>query len=116
MHFGGHWREAFCDWVDAGCPAEVELEVSYEPTTWDRRRFLGKMSHCSDVLPQETSASLCERFPQLEDGRRSYAAAAQFILANLAQPASATERRYVRWSGAGCARTGCGEWPPGKTA
>jgi hypothetical protein len=57
-HYGGHLREAFCDWVDAGCPADAVLEVHYEETVWPAERFLKLMQRCSDVLPRDYADEL----------------------------------------------------------
>jgi len=32
-HYPGHLREAFCDWLDEGCPPLARVEVNYRPQT-----------------------------------------------------------------------------------
>jgi hypothetical protein len=51
MHYPGHLREAFCDWLDEGCPPLARVEVNYGPQTWAADRLLRRMLRCSDVLP-----------------------------------------------------------------
>jgi hypothetical protein len=76
-------REAFCDWVEAGMPVEATVEVNYEPTRWPARKLLGRMCHCSDVMPGD----LCD---DLEVRRGStYAAAAQGLLRSMRRAESA---------------------------
>jgi len=50
-HYPGHMREAFIAWADAGMPATATVEVGYEPQQWPAERLLGRMAHCTDVIP-----------------------------------------------------------------
>ena len=50
-HYGTHLREAFCGWLEAGCPPEATVEVDYEPQTWETERLLRRMLNCSVVMP-----------------------------------------------------------------
>jgi hypothetical protein len=51
MHYPGHMREAFCDWLADGCPPLASVEVNYELQTWTAERLLRRMLKCSDVMP-----------------------------------------------------------------
>jgi hypothetical protein len=51
MHYGMHMREAFCDWLEEGCPPLASVEVNYEPQVWSAERLLRRMLNCSDVMP-----------------------------------------------------------------
>ena len=75
MHYGTHMRQAFCDWVDEGMPPLAAVEVNYEPVTWPADKLLGRMCHCSDIMPRDT----CDQL-ELERGS-TYARAAQRLLA-----------------------------------
>ena len=48
-HFSGHLREAFIDWINAGCPPIVFLDDG-EQYSWDHD-FLDLMTDCGDVVP-----------------------------------------------------------------
>jgi hypothetical protein len=52
MHYGTHLREAFCDWLDEGCPPLAAVEEDYRLTTWPSERLLRTMLRCSDMLPR----------------------------------------------------------------
>jgi hypothetical protein len=52
MHYPGHLREAFLDWVEDGCPPTAVVEVEHEPVTMPADTFLYRMMRCSDVLPE----------------------------------------------------------------
>lgn len=85
MHFPGHLREAFVEWVEDEMPPEVEMhichggfnnpEARWEWQTWPAEKLLGKLVHCSDIMPGD----LCEEL-ELERGS-TYARAAQRLLA-----------------------------------
>jgi hypothetical protein len=74
MHFPSHLREAFCEWADGGCQPDAWVEVHYERELWPSERLLGRMVHCSDVLP----GCVCDVL-DVPQGT-SYAAAAQRLL------------------------------------
>jgi hypothetical protein len=81
-HYGIHLREAFCRWVDEGMPANAEAAEGYVPVRWSAEKLLGRMTHCTDIMPR----GVCE---ELELARGStYSAAAQRLLAErrCAQP------------------------------
>ena len=75
MHYGTHMRQAFCDWIDEGMPPLAGCEENYTPITWTAEKLLGRMSHCTDIMP----GSLCDEL-DLERGS-TYARAAQRLLA-----------------------------------
>lgn len=50
-HYPGHLREAFYNWLDQGQPPYAMVEVRYEPTNWTPEALLGRMHHCTDVMP-----------------------------------------------------------------
>jgi len=75
MHYAGHIRQAFCDWVEAGMPATAVIERSYQEHEIPAEELLGLMWHCSDVLPGHICACLGI------DRGSSYAAAAQRLRA-----------------------------------
>ncbi len=77
MHFGGHMRDAFTDWVEAGRPDTAVVEEDHEPREWPARKLLGRMAHCSDVMPRD----LCDDL-DVRPGR-TYASAAQELLAEM---------------------------------
>jgi hypothetical protein len=79
MHFGGHLRDAFCDWVEEGMPPLVECEEHYEPITWTAEQLLGRMCHCTDIM----AAGTCDQLG-IEPGS-TYARAAQRLLAERKQ-------------------------------
>jgi hypothetical protein len=51
MHYAGHWREAFCAWIEEGTPPLARVEVDYEPVTWTAEELLGRMVHCTNIMP-----------------------------------------------------------------
>ena len=53
MHYPGHLRDAFYEWLEEGCPPLASVEVNYEPQTWEAERLLRKMLACSDILPRD---------------------------------------------------------------
>ena len=73
-HYPGHLRAAFTDWIDDGQPDSALVEVDHEPTSWPARTMLGRMCHCTDVMPGEVCARL-----GMPTGS-TYAAAAQRLL------------------------------------
>ena len=75
MHYPNHIRQAFENWLDAGMPDVAILEVSYEPTEIPARQLLGKLWHCSDIMPSQLCGQL-----ELPPGT-TYAAAAQALRA-----------------------------------
>ena len=87
MHYGGHLREAFCDWIAADCPPKVELEDDYEPVIWSAERFLRRMLRCSDVLPGYVRDDVESMFPEITEPETgaalySYGGVARWLLAN----------------------------------
>ena len=75
MHFPGHMRQAFVDWVEAGQPDVAQVEVDYVPRPWPAEKLLGRLCHCSDVMPSDLCGDLDMRLGS------SYARAAQSLLA-----------------------------------
>jgi hypothetical protein len=56
-HYPGHLREAFYNWLEQGRPPYAVVEVDYEPTSWTARQLLGRMAHCTDIMP----ADMCDQ-------------------------------------------------------
>ena len=75
MHYPGHIRQAFEDWVYEGMPDVAIFEVAYEPTELPARQLLGKLWHCSDIMP----SILCGELDMPQGS--TYAAAAQALCA-----------------------------------
>jgi hypothetical protein len=48
----GHLRHAFEAWVEAGAPDTAAVEVNYEEEQWPAERLLGKLWHCTDIMPR----------------------------------------------------------------
>jgi hypothetical protein len=74
MHFGGHLREAFGDWVDDGMPDNAAVELNYELVSLTAEKLLGRFVHCSDIMPGD----LCSQL-DMRPGT-TYAQAAQRLL------------------------------------
>ena len=82
MHYPGHIREAFEEWVEAGMPPIAALEVQYEPRQVPASRLLGMLWHCTDIMPGNLRQQLEDDLPGLK-GCRTYAAAAQALTAGV---------------------------------
>jgi hypothetical protein len=68
-HYPTHQRQAFLEWLEAGCPDETTVEEHYEPHTISADELLRLFLHpgCSDVMPGWT----CEQVAGLlGDGGR----------------------------------------------
>jgi hypothetical protein len=94
MHYGGHLREAFCDWVEAGMPAVSTVEVNYEPAAMTWERFMRRMERCSDVLPSYTWSQIRDQYGDTwdEDGdgpEASYGSVARWLLRHHRPPVNA---------------------------
>ena len=84
MHCGGHLRDAFCQWLDDGMPPDIEMDVCFggfnnpaarwESQTWPSEKLLGRLCHCTDIMPGDVCAQL-----ELEPGS-TYARAAQRLI------------------------------------
>ena len=62
MHYPGHLRDAFYEWLEEGCPPLASVEVNYEPQTWEAERLLRKMLACSDVMPGGLYREIVEQY------------------------------------------------------
>jgi hypothetical protein len=71
MHYPGHIRDAFITWVEAEQPSSFVYE---DERRWTARKLLGKLWHCSDVMPGYVCSDL-----DMAQGS-SYAAAAQQLI------------------------------------
>jgi hypothetical protein len=78
-HYPSHLREAFCEWLDADCPA-ARVEVNYEPQIWPADRFLRRMLNCSDVMPGWFYEDVVERYELTSSRKPSYGAIARLLL------------------------------------
>lgn len=71
MHYGGHLRRSFLNWIGEDMPDEVEVEDEFAAegvvsVPW--RTFLGQMLGCSDWVPQSTVESVFGTyFPDEDD-------------------------------------------------
>jgi hypothetical protein len=70
MHYPGHLREAFEDWVEADMPDTASVDVNYEPQEFPAEKMLGRMTHCSDLMPW----SLCDTLDMERGSTYGYAA------------------------------------------
>jgi hypothetical protein len=53
MHFPGHKRDAFLEWVEADFPETAVIEENYEPRTVPYDALLRGFVDCTDVMPRE---------------------------------------------------------------
>ena len=80
MHFPGHKRGAFSNWVAAGMPEEAEMEANYEHETWPADVFLRDFLGCTDLVPKDLRRDL-ELATGLDEERlMTYAHAAHELL------------------------------------
>jgi hypothetical protein len=79
MHYGTHLREAFCEWLDQGCPPLASVEVDYQPRTWTSDRLLRRMLNCTDVMPGDFYRDVVERY-ELDHARQTYGSVARALL------------------------------------
>lgn len=79
MHYGGHLRDAFLEWLEDGCPPTATVEVKYEPKTWEAERLLRRMLECSDVMPGYAYHEVVEQYG-LEHTRQTYGPVARALL------------------------------------
>jgi hypothetical protein len=77
MHYPGHLREAFCDWLDEGCPPLASVEVNYQPQTWAAERLLRRMLRCSDIMPGDFYREVVGRFDLERSRRQTYGSVAR---------------------------------------
>jgi hypothetical protein len=88
-HAPGHVRDTFCDAIDAfmgwneGEPEPtVEFEIGYEPRHVTISEACALVWNCTDILPRiEFDSLYCDAGLPLK--RRTYAAAAQAMLAEI---------------------------------
>ena len=80
MHFPGHKRGAFSDWVAAGMPEEAEMEVNYEHETWPADEFLRDFLGCTDAIPKDLRRDLEVATGLDEERLMTYAHAAHELL------------------------------------
>lgn len=74
MHYSGHVREAFANWVYEGMPETATVEVDYEEQEFSSEELVGEMGGCSDIMP----SILCDEL-QLPQGS-TYGQAARRLL------------------------------------
>jgi hypothetical protein len=116
-HAHGHIRETFLDaihvfakwccsddWPSSPLPT-VTREIRYEPHEISLAAACGLVWHCTDILPRFFVEMLTENCG-LRSGRRTYAAAAHAILAELKREGLAVNR-HVGQSGRVRASGGC---------
>lgn len=80
MHYPGHLREAFCGWLDDGCPPLARVEVNYEPQTWAAERLLRRMLNCSDVMPGDFYREVARRYGLNRSQKQTYGSVARLLL------------------------------------
>jgi hypothetical protein len=71
MHYPGHIREAFTDWIYDGRPDMAIIEVDYEERQFPAEHLLLQLWRCTDIMPGHA----CEEF-DIPRGS-TYASAAQ---------------------------------------
>jgi hypothetical protein len=92
MHYAGHLREAFLDWVDAGFPAHARVEVNYEQHTWPAVHLLRYMSGCSDIVPGISYAEVLRTFNFERPPKQTYASVASTLLPDFQHQVGPTAR------------------------
>ncbi len=50
MHYPGHMRDVFAQWVEEGQSPLATVEVQYEAQHWPAEKVLRRMWHCSDTM------------------------------------------------------------------
>ena len=80
MHYSGHLREAFCDWLDEDCPPAASVEVNYKPQRWPSEQLLRKMLACSDVMPRADYEEVVGWFGLDRSRRQTYGSVARALL------------------------------------
>jgi hypothetical protein len=82
MHYGRHPRQAFCDWIDEGCPPLATVEVNYRPRVWTAEQLLQRMLNCSDITPGSFYAEAVETLG-LQRSRQTYGSVVRELLLRL---------------------------------
>lgn len=80
MHYPGHLREAFCEWLDEGCPPLAKVEVRYVPETWPAERLLRRMLNCSDIVSGCFYEDVVERYGLERSRKQTYGSLARVLL------------------------------------
>jgi hypothetical protein len=80
MHYPGHIREAFLDWIDEGYPPIARVEVNYEEQAWPARRLMRRMLRCSDVMPSAAYRQVRQDFGLNRMTSQTYAAVARNLI------------------------------------
>jgi hypothetical protein len=88
-HYGTHLREAFCDWLDEGCPPLARVEVNYEPQTWEADRLLRRMLNCSDIMPGDFYREIVETHDLHNSRKQTYGSVARLLLVRMNEQAAA---------------------------
>lgn len=89
MHYPGHERDAFINWVDEGFPWEAAMEIDYTPVKIHQQDFLRRFAvpGCTDIVPGDTCRQIAQHidYAVMPDGVSglTYAAAASVILVQL---------------------------------
>ena len=83
MHYPGHKRDRFCEWVEDGFPAVAVVEVNYEERRIPAEEMLRQMLRCSDILPDFYVTEISDELgvEPYEWRRRTYGEAARRLLA-----------------------------------
>jgi len=80
MHYPGHLREAFLDWLDEDCPPAARVEVGYRPQTWPSERLLRRMVNCSDVMHGDLYREVVNRQGLDRSRRQTYGSLARVLV------------------------------------
>ena len=80
MHYPGHLREAFVEWLDEGCRPLARVEVRYEPQTWEAERLLRRMLNCSDVMPGDVYRDVVATYELHSSRKQTYGSVARLLL------------------------------------
>jgi hypothetical protein len=83
MHYPGHLREAFCDWLDEGCRPLAAVEVNYEQETWTAERLLGRMLACRDIMPGDYYRDAVGKYRLERSRKQTYGSVARCLLDEL---------------------------------
>jgi hypothetical protein len=80
VHYPGHLRDAFLDWLDEGCPPLARVEVNHEPQTWTAEQLCRYMLRCSGIMPGEEYRWYVEQLGLERSRTQTYGSVARVLL------------------------------------
>jgi len=80
MHYPGHLRDSFLEWLNEDCPPLARVEVDHTFVTWPAERLLQRMLRCSDVMPGSVYGDTVERLGLDRSRRQTYGSIARVLL------------------------------------